>query len=538
MQSSSYGGSNAGVASGGNDRGGAPAESPAGGRSGSGGGTSGAAGAARAGSGGLGGRSAEGTSGSPSGGGAGTSDDGGAADIAGATGAAGSTTKGTGTPDICTFQIDAAPSSTIPTVGVVDWTTDLAGLSEASIEFTLDDPAPNTINTGSGGEIDVNGTTHRALLLGLKAAHTYTYRIVAKSAAATCTSADQTFTAGDATNAPTVKRTVMNAAAQAHGFIVTSGGYRHGGGWLDAYVIDADGDVVWWAPSPSDCSRATMDWQGQSMWMVDTNPSSVPDGSVRRVGMDGTSAEDIDGLSYAHHDLTVLPDGTVAFLVWGGMGDSTSDLVERASDGTLKTVAHLDTSVFGPSPNPSGFHANSLRYHPSDDTYTVSDLYAAAYVKLTRDGQLLWELASDCSGSRAPKCAVATVGGNHGHQLLDDGHFLYFSANIGASPVFEFALSEDATSLIADQTWSYEEPSLGSDVLGDVQRLPNGDTLVDYCHHGEIHEVSPAGDVVQILKASAPPDEIPTGNYPPPDSIYFAFGYLNFRETLYGAPPY
>jgi hypothetical protein len=448
----------------------------------------------------------------------------------------GSAGKSLGTPDICTFQIDATPSDTIPTVGIVNWTTDLAGLTSASIEFTLDDPTPDTINTGSGGDIDVSGTTHRALLLGLKAQRSYTYRIVAKSGTTSCTSADQTFVTGAATNAPSVTRTVMNAAEEARGFIVTSGGYRAGGGFLDAYIVDSDGDVVWWAASPPDCSRALMDWDGQNMWMVDTNPSGGV-GTVSTIAMDGTGAQNIADVTHAHHDLAVLPGGVVAFLVWVGTGNTASTLVERSPDGTLTTVATLDATVFDMPANGVEYHANSVQYHPSDDTYTVSDLYAAAYAKLSRQGELLWQFRADCTGSTAPKCAEGALAGNHGHHFLDDGHFLFFNANLGdPSPVNEYTLSETASSLGAAQIWTYTYPGLNSDVLGDVQRLPNGNTLVDYCHHGMILEVSPSGDLVQSLKASAPADELPTGNYPPPDSVYFAFGYLNFRESLYGAP--
>jgi hypothetical protein len=510
------------------------------GRSGAGGtdagtsGSSGDAGQANA----LGGASDGGMSGASTLGGASAVGGNGSGAVGGtAAGTTGSAGKGVGTPDICTFQIDATPSATIPTVGIVNWTTDLAGLSAASIEFTLDAPAPNTLNTGSGGEIDISGTTHRALLLGLKAQQSYTYRIVVKSGDTTCTSADQTFVTGAGIDAPNVKRQVMDGSAQAHGFVVTSGGYHGGksGAWQMAYIIDADGDVVWWADSPANCSRALMDWEGENVWMVDVNPSPVAQGTVHRVAMDGTGAEDVDGFALAHHDLAVVPGGIVAFLMWGDIGDTASDLVERSPDGTLKTVVRLDEQLFGPA-STDGFHANSVMYHSADDTYTVSDLYAETYVKLTRQGKLLWAFAHDCTNSPAPLCATGALGGNHGHHLLTNGNLLFFTANIGPSPVYEYAFTESATALTANQIWTYESPNLGSDVLGDIQRLPNGNTLVDYCRDGVMQELSPTNDIVQVLTATAPPNELPMGNYPPPDSYVYTFGYMNFRETLYGAP--
>jgi len=407
----------------------------------------------------------------------------------GAASDAGGVATDAGLPAACAFQIEAAPSPMIATVGVVDWTVNLPALDEARIDFTIDDPAPGTINVGSGGVISTSGTMHRALMLGMKPLHTYTYRVTAKSGATTCTSADRSFTTGAATGAPTVNRTVMNGAAQARGFIVTSGGFWDASSWQDAYVIDADGDVVWWAPSAAQCSRALMDWEGQTMWTIAANPplsgSSTVDitgGRVTSVAMDGTGSKMLvqDPYNRTHHDLAVLPGGVVAFLVWNANNDTRSNLVERSPDGTLKTVVTLDTNVFGPATG--HLHANSVMYHPTDDTYTVSDLTASAYAKISRQGQLLWQFRMDCKGSTAPKCAASPdVVGNHGHHLLDDGHFLFFRATSTTSaPVYEYVLNETATSLTASQLWSYSADNEGSDVLGDIQRLPNGNTMIDY----------------------------------------------------------
>ena len=122
------------------------------------------------------------------------------------------------------------------------------------------------------------------------------------------------------------------------------------------------------------------------------------------------------------------------------------------------------------------------------------------------------------------------MAGNHGHQLLDNGNLLFFSANSSGShglpsPVYEYAFSDEDGVLTATLEWTYEE-ELGSDQLGDVQRLPNGHTLVTYSIYytadsnlaqGTIREVSPLGTVVRSV----------SGN---------AFGYASFRETLYGPP--
>ena len=56
-------------------------------------------------------------------------------------------------------------------------------------------------------------------------------------------------------------------------------------------------------------------------------------------------------------------------------------------------------------------------------------------------------------------------------------------------------------------------------MLGDVQRLPNGNNLVTFSTSGQIHEMTPSGTLVAKFTSTA-------------------FGYTEFRESLYGPPPY
>jgi hypothetical protein len=268
-----------------------------------------------------------------------------------------------------------------------------------------------------------------------------------------------------------------------------------------------------------------LDWEGENLWMVDTYPAGLGGGEVRRVSMDGMDVEmNVEGLSSAHHDLAVVPGGIVALLVRVDSA-GVSDLVERSPDGTSRTVARLGEDVFR-SRTGTSWHANSIQYHRADDSYTVGDRDAAAYVKLTRQGELVWQFGYiDCEGAPAPKCASATNPGNHGHHLLPNGNFLGFSAGSSTPSVYEHRLTESSSSLSAELVWSYGLGGVSSLVLGDAQRLPNGNTLVVYSTQGRMHEVTEAGALVQILRV-----------HQPATASNGSFGYANFRETLYGPP--
>jgi hypothetical protein len=87
-----------------------------------------------------------------------------------------------------------------------------------------------------------------------------------------------------------------------------------------------------------------------------------------------------------------------------------------------------------------------------------------------------------------------------------------------ASTFYEYALDASGGALGATQVRAYVSATgAHSNTLGDVQRLPNGNTLVTFSNDGLIEEVDPSSRVVQSLAAPW-------------------FGYAEWRATLYGPP--
>ena len=314
------------------------------------------------------------------------------------------------------------------------------------------------------------------------------------------------------TSVPRITRMNMNASAQDRGFIITSGGVA--GGSVPAYIFDADGDVVWWAPSPSSSSRANMSYDGKDMYVMALNVQNTG-GEMRRISMDGmTSMNNLSGLSTAHHDFTVLPDNGIAVIIWQG---GCSAIVERSASGQLTTVVANVNTVYQTS---ADCHTNAIHYYPSDQTYTLSDRNVNMFVKIRRTGQLVWQFGGSNARGQAFTGSMSWQV-NHGHQLLPDGTFIFFNNGPmagGMSAALSFNLN--TTSWTATKSsWEYRASGVNSPVLSDVQRLPNGNTLVTYSTGGQIHEVSPTGTLVQRFTSSTN-----------------AFGYAEFRKTLYGPP--
>jgi len=352
---------------------------------GAGGAGGGGAGVAGTGSGVGGGGGAAGSAGVPGGNGgaggtagaAGRGGDGGTAGAAAGGGGVGGTAGGAGAAGSggaggCAFTVAASLSTAIPTVGIVTFATDPPDVTTAEIQFGLAAGGPTMT-----APVDLTQPDHRTLLLGMKASGSYVFRIVATAAAAACTSADYTLTTGALSRGVLkVPPTIYDDAGRARGFIVVTalGGL--------SFVLDADGDPVWWLPSSRPATtRTQMSWDGRDVYLVSMNP-----GNVERISMDGLDVDgNVSGLAGAHHDLTAIPGGVAALLQVPVDGGIANSLVERSRDGTITTVV-ADLATLYPASHP-----NAIHYTPWDDSYTVGDSLATAFVKITRMGELVWQ---------------------------------------------------------------------------------------------------------------------------------------------------
>jgi hypothetical protein len=414
----------------------------------------------------------------------------------------------------CTIEATVELSEMIGTVGIVTFTSDLAGMDSAQIEFGLAETGPTMV-----APVDLAEANYRTLLLGMKGDRDYVFRVVANAGETSCTSVDYELTTEPVANSvPQVQRTVQNeGAATKTGFLVLSGGIGNlGGGFgggvggesVPAFILDGDGDVVWWAPAPASTSRARMDWEGKNMWMMALNVGGGM-GEVRRVSMDGLETETVPELNEGHHDFTVIPGGIVTAIVHQG---GCSAIVERSPDGSIDTIVASTDDIYQRNMD---CHPNAIHYYPEEDVYTVSDRNPNLFVKITRGGSLIWQLGgSNPKGDAFTGDTQWSV--NHGHQVLENGNFLFFNngSGQGASPIIELQLDEAAWT--ATRVWEYSGDS--SPTLGDVQELPNGNILITYSNSGVIQELTKDKTVVQSWTTTS-------------------LGYTDYRETLYGPPP-
>jgi len=392
-------------------------------------------------------------------------------------------------------QLASAVMSAAPgTVGIVTWTVNVSALTEAHIDFGLD------TSYGMTAPVDLTLTDHRTLLLGMKPAKMYHFRVVARDASTTYTSSDYTVMTGPATTTVSISRyQIMNATAHKRGFIMTS--YWSGTGSTVPFILDADGDIVWWGrggPSGG-IARARMSADGKNMWLTSASNTGQP---IQRISIDGLETQTYSN-AVGSHDLTPVSGATMAFLEYGE--SDCNSIYEIDPSGTKKEVFESQGVV-----NSMGCHGNALRYSQKEDVYTYGEVSQDVFV-VNRSGAVQWRLSQKVSGGNS------TWGGiQHGHQLLDNSIIIF--ANMGGgsnlSAMYEFSLTGMQLARLVGMSGDY------SANLGDVQRLPGGNTLVDFSNASIMKELDPQGTVVmQINGASGT-----------------RFGYALWQETLYGPP--
>jgi len=270
-----------------------------------------------------------------------------------------------------------------------------------------------------------------------------------------------------------------------------------------------------------------MDYAGTHMW-INNHPPNLADAKVHRVSMDGMTDEDLSSqMSELSHQLTVLPDETVAFYASDGGTDGCSDIKERAPDGTVRTIVNSQKALG----TTGQCHVNDIQYSKEDDTLVFSDHIHCAVAKIRRtDGSVVWIL----NGATKTFTGDSWLGSEHGIQILGLDDFLIFNNNsrsiVGTtipqsmgtgdgSGALEIKL--DLTAKTVTKIWSYKASGTAyqTDVMGDLQRLANGNLVIAFGGKGIIQEIKPDGTVLQEMRTTT------------------NFGYIQKRATLYGPPP-
>ena len=373
-------------------------------------------------------------------------------------------------------------SSKIPTVGVVEWSLVGAAPSSARIVYALDHAAPSILNRG--GEAPVRPRRRRTIepCSWVSSNRATTRSTSRRSATDRRASAPTTSSPRPAASrrSPAVTVNVSQPGKRDPGFIVTSSGTSVPN---SAFIIDADGEIVWYFDGPR--ARRARSWTTRARtcgWSLSTLINEG--GEMRSVSMDGEQGtarrrRARHRAPRLHCDARRQDRGAHR----GGCPaiDTESDLVIRSPDGTVATPFTIGGNLYVSDT----FHANAIHYIPADDSFTIADRNPNVFVKVSATGALEWQLGGQCDGAPPVTGAPLRTGRSFTGTTCSKTERSWCSTTRTRTPshVFEFKLNATPSSFAATLVRTTRAISR-ADTMGDVQRLPGGNTLVTYSTDG------------------------------------------------------
>jgi len=136
---------------------------------------------------------------------------------------------------------------------------------------------------------------------------------------------------------------------------------------------------------------------------------------------------------------------------------------------------------------------------------------------VTRDGETVWVISGSTSDFTGDGASWDT---QHGLDILGVDRLLIFNNASNQSKSNAIEIQLNLQSMTATKVWSFNDGQTYNQVMGDVQRLPNGNTLVAYSTRGLLLQVDADSEIVEEWVW-------PIGG---------SFGYIEWRPDLYGPP--
>ena len=303
-------------------------------------------------------------------------------------------------------------------------------------------------------------------------------------------------------------------------------------------IVDRSGRVVWYVeelpPGNGDFQKQpdgtyTIATFGAHLDIPTAFPSTYQRVDVLGNSLGTLNIPEEDGGRTDNHEMRVLPSGDALLLgvyitqmdLTAYDGGSNANVVENtlwrlAPDGgvefawsseTASTPADVASFVsFATSPL-DAVHANSIDV-TSDGNYLVSSRHMDAVLKIdSQTGDVIWRLGGKRSDFTFVNDPINGFSGQHYAREIAPDDILLFDDGNDHSPSLSRAVEYqlDTTAHTATLVWSYTPPLDGAgkpiygSAMGSAQRLPDGDTLIDYGTVSRVDEVDANGNLVWQL---------------------------------------
>jgi hypothetical protein len=294
------------------------------------------------------------------------------------------------------------------------------------------------------------------------------------------------------------------------------------------YLWDNYGNKIYWDSIP-DNNQSIYKYMENNTWLeFKKNSYYIYDEKMNQIGRLAPKTN----YSLDKHEVTLLNNGhyillyneriTVDMSKYAEGADTnavlmSNVLVETDTSGTIfwewKAYEHLPvtdvTSDIDLTQHVIDFtHINSI-VEDSDGNLLVSIRHFDEIIKINRqDGSIIWRMGGSKSKNNQFEIINDTtngfVGFSHQHclSLLPNGNFLMYDNGNLKEPRFSRAVEYkvDQVNKTAEKVWEYRySPDLYAASMGSVQRLPNGNTLINW-GNTRITEVRADGSIAFDIK--------------------------------------
>ncbi|HIA03138.1 MAG TPA: hypothetical protein EYN66_14735 [Myxococcales bacterium] len=283
-------------------------------------------------------------------------------------------------------------------------------------------------------------------------------------------------------------------------------------------MVSGDGEVIWSiiddSHPNSNAAITHARLQGDVLYYIYYTPESqvteVDDFHLLVTVDLLTGARHERTLAGFHHDFALLPDGGVGYLAndWRkihGAFVSGDYISEMDKEGRITVIwSAWDQIPFDAAlikqDTLDWTHANVLDYDSENDEYSIGLRNMNAIVRVDRTTKETIRTFAE------PQFTMTGVGQfqvwQHRFRWISPNRLLLFDngeAERQASRAVEYEINWSENT--AQQVWShYSDPISYTYLLGDVERLASGDTLICWGDQGRIDLVTPDGEVTWTLQ--------------------------------------
>lgn len=318
--------------------------------------------------------------------------------------------------------------------------------------------------------------------------------------------------------------TSISGQAPAPGYLLVSGAGN------DVFAVDSTGAVRWYCGFTQPVGEAKMQTDGSlTAYVGGSNGWQLVDGSYIRMTPDGqTMAEyrpaspdsteaDAPTVYTDPHELLITSDAAGEHIHLFGyeqrlLADGVTlgtwhQLLRQRPTGEVEfrwkswsyftesdTIENVGSGVVDVD------HSNSIAIDPSDGNYVLSFRDTDAVLKVdANSGEVLWQLGGKRNQFAILGDPLGGFQGQHSARVLGNGNLLLYDDGLGHDPpesrAVEYKLDLEAET--ATLVWQYRHtPPIFTPVVGSVERLASGNTLVAFAQAGTVDEVDPGGNLV------------------------------------------